>query len=275
MSTGGSEGPTATAMQPVGPAAPPAARTEQPPSVAAVEPGIQIAVFLHPVGGEFDRMSLAFDGISLRREKDDEPVDLKGVAAEEVKPGAYTLLAAGAVGVGRYEGLILRLAKGADSQTLTPAEGPALPVRAPESLELKFEPVEVDAGNHPALVVTLDLGDMRPRKEVEIAARRFTAGPLGQKDAAELKGQVAPSAALARVYACRSKTGTVVAMTQADPFNGDYTLSGLPPGEYFVRITAAGHQTYQEPNRPVALAPGKTVDLPTVVLSSAQVAGSR
>jgi len=276
MSTGGGDSASPTAMQqPIGPAAPPAARAAQPGVPEPVEQGVQIAVFLRPVAGEFEKASLSFESVSLLRVQG-KPVDLKAASPEEVKRDGYGLVGSGGVPDGKYEGLILHPIKRAESQTLTVTEGHrAVPVRMPESLELKFEPVEVNAGNHPALVVTLDLADQKPRRDVEITAQLFKAGPLSEKQAGELKGQVAPPASLARVYACWAKTGAVVAMTQADAFGGDYALPGLAPGEYYVRVSAAGHQTYQEPNRPVTVTPGRTVDLPAVVLSSAQVAGSR
>lgn len=276
MSTGSGDGSSTTVMQqPVGPAAPPAARVAQPGAPETLEQGVQIAVFLRPVAGEFEKASLSFESVSLLRGQG-KPVNLKAASPEEVKRDGYGLVGSGGVPDGKYEGLILHPIKRAESQTLTVAEGHrALPVRLPESLELKFEPVEVNAGNHPALVVTLDLADQKPRRDAEIAAQLFKAGPLSEKQAGELKGQVAPPASLARVYACWAKTGAVVAMTQADAFSGDYALPGLAPGDYYVRVTAAGHQTYQEPNRPVTVTPGKTVDLPAIVLSSAQVAGGR
>ena len=265
MSTGGGAPSATAATQPVGPAA----RALQVAPAAKVEPGAQAAVFLRATSGDFETVSLSVEAVSLLR-AEGQPVALEALSAAEAKANAFSLIAQGGLPAGEYDGVALRPEKaGQHSITFAGGHEPA-PLRLPVSLDLKFDAVKVSADQRLVLVVTLDCADLGEKDEVQLAARRFRAGPLEAEQAAGLKGQVAPEASLARVNACWAKTGTVVAATQADPFTGEYALEKLPPGEYYLRVTAAGHQAYQGPEKPVAAAAGKMGDLPTIVLLPAQ-----
>lgn len=269
MSSGGGAPSATAATQPVGPAAPLAARAEQVAPAANAEPGAQAAVFLRATGGDFETISLSVEAVSLLR-AEGQPVALEALSPAEVRANAFSLIAQGGLPAGEYDGVALRPEKaGQHSITFAGGHEPA-PLRLPVSLDLKFDAVKVSGDQRLVLVITLDCADLGEKDEVQLAARRFRAGPLEAEQAAGLKGQVAPEASLARVNACWAKTGTVVAATQADPFTGEYALEKLPPGEYYLRVTAAGHQAYQGPEKPVAAAAGKMGDLPTIVLLPAQ-----
>lgn len=266
MSTTGTGGAATTASQSVGPAAPAAARAEQPAASAAAQPRAHISVFLLPAGAEFESVSLSLAAVSLL-DADGKAASLKAVPAAPVKPRAFHLIAQGEVPPGKYGGLALQARDGEKDDSLTFAAGePAVPMRLPDRLDLKFEPMELRADKWHIVVVTLDLADVRPGEEVAIAARRFAAGALSADEASGLKGEVAPAASLARVYALWAETGVPLAMTQPDPFSGEYVFAGLPPGQYCLRMTAAGCQPYQGPQEPIALAPGKTANAPAVTL---------
>ncbi|UCH36547.1 MAG: carboxypeptidase regulatory-like domain-containing protein [Armatimonadota bacterium] len=271
VSTGGSEGPTATAMRPVGPAAPPATRAEQATANTAAGPGGQVTVFLHTVGTGFQAASVSFDAASLMLQGG-KPAALDLAPAASVDAGSFQLIAHGPTPPGTYDSLKLTAKPDAEANTVTFAAGQApAPLRLPESMDLGLEDADSGADGRLLLVVTADFADLPRQDDVAVAARRFRAAPLAEDGACTITGEVAPSASLARVHACWGETGIAIAMTQADPFTGEYSLAGLPPGRYQLRITAAGHETYRGPEEPVALAAGKTAELPPIVLSRAKV----
>jgi hypothetical protein len=266
-STGGGTGPVPTATQPVGPAAPPAARGQETVTRAAVESAAGVTVFLLASGGKFDSISLPLAKVSLLR-AGGAAVPLEIVPDDHIRPDSFALIARGNLPPAGYDGLIAQPAK-KGSPTITPAAGkPARSLRLPETIDLKFDLVKTSATEHLILVVTLDCKGLTGKAPLDVAGDRFHAVPLSEDQAAGIKGRVAPSSSLAHVCACWAKGGVVVAATQADAFTGDYSFAKLPPGEYVVRITAAGYNTYQGPDKPIAVAAGKTADLPPVVLLS-------
>ncbi len=280
MSTSTTGGATTT--QPVGPAAPPAARLEQ-PAAPPVEPRAHVTLFLHPIGTGFDSISLAVRTASLLAGAG-KLAALEIAPAGSVEGGAFGLIAYGDVAPGKYAGLTLQppadahhvaLPSRGDGQrhpggsSLAFAAGrPAAGVRVPRSVDLAFAPVELPADGFSILVITLDLADLRAADEVALGARRFRAGLLSKEEACELKGEVAPAAALARAYACWADTGVALAMTQPDPFTGQYAISGLPPGEYRLRIIAAGYEPYRGPDEPLTLTAGAAAQAAAVTLAA-------
>lgn len=275
ISTGGGEGSAATTMQPIGPAAPPAARAEQPAALNAAEPVCQVAVFLRPVGADFDSLALSFGVVSLIP-AEGEPTLLELAPAANAKADAYHLIAQGQVAPGKYQRLLLASDEKVRQGAITFATGEAaVPLRLPQSVTLDFDAVELKADARLLLVVTLDLADLAAGDEIAVAARRFRAAPLADAEACTLKGQVAPAASLARIYAIWAQTATPLGMTQADPFTGEYALQGLPPGRYHLRVTAAGHETYETREQPITLAPGKPAEIPPIVLTTSQVPQER
>jgi hypothetical protein len=275
MSTGGGNSSAATAVQPVGPAAPPATSTQDTQSRGAVQPAAQVSVFLRAGASDFEALSLAWAKVSLLRSQG-EPAALKVEAQPQLKPNALALIASGSAPLGEYDGVALQPTQGGGRQWIRfSADGPATPLRLPDRIALKFDAIKLTADGHPLLVISLDLAGLTAKDELKVTSRRFHAGPLPQDQAGELKGQVAPSAALARVCACWAKAGAPVAMTQADAFTGEYALPGLPPGAYYVRVTAAGYQSYQGLDQPVAVTAGRVAQVPPVVLLPAQGFGGR
>ena len=265
--TGGGSGPGPTATQPVGPAAPPAARGQEAASHTAVESAAGVTVFLRAGGGRFDSISLPLAKLSLLR-IGGAAVPLDVVPDDHIRPDSFALIARGNLPVGEYDGLIVQPAKNGNHAITMAAGKPSRSLRLPETIDLRFDAIKTGATEHLVIVLTLDCKGLTGKAPVEVAAQRFRAGLLGEEGAATIKGRVAPSSSLAHVYACWAQGGAVVAATQADAFSGDYALTRLPPGEYVVRITAAGYNTYQGPEKPIALAAAKTVDLPPVVLVS-------
>jgi len=273
MSTGGGDGSATTTMQPVGPAAPSAARAEQPASSPAIEPGTEVSAFLRVVGSTFDALSLSFAEVALSGGAGPDLAGLAPAAVAGLKPDVFQLIAAGRVPAGEYDALRLAAQGGDKGCAITVAGGEAAtPLRLPRSVDLQFEPIEARADDRLVLVVTLDLTDLPQADEIAIAARRFQAGPLAEDEACAIRGTVAPAASLARVYACWADTGTTMAVTQADPFTGEYLLEGLPPGSYHLRVTAAGCKSYEGPDEPIAIAAGTTAELPPIALVSAESA---
>lgn len=275
MSTGGGNGSATTAAQTVGPAAPPALGAQEAKSRGAAEPVTQVAVFLRAVGSDFKTLSPAWGEVSLVRTQG-EPAALEVEAEAQLKPDALALIARGSAPVGEYDGVALRPPKGGSHPWIRfAADSSAIPLRLPDRIDLKFDATKLAADGHLLLVITLDLAGLTGKDELKVTSRHFQAGPLPEDQAAALKGQVAPSAALARVYACWGKGGAPMATTQADAFTGQYVLAGLPPGEYYVRVTAAGYQSFQGPDQPIALAAGKAAEVPPVVLLPAPGFGGR
>lgn len=271
--TGGGSGPVPTASQPVGPAAPPAARAQEAAPHTAVESAAGVTVFLRAGGGKFDSISLPLAKLSLLR-TGGPAVPLEVVPDDHVRPDSFALIARGSLPAGRYDGLVVQPAKNGTHAITVAAGKPSRALRLPETIHLRFDATKTGATEHLTLIITLDCKGLTGKPPLEVPGDRFHAGPLPEDLAAGIKGRVAPSSSLAHVYACWAKGGAVVAATQADAFTGDYALTKLPPGEYVVRITAAGYNTYQGPEKPVAVAAAKTVDLPPVVLvSSHSVAG--
>jgi hypothetical protein len=265
--TGGGTGPVPTATQPVGPAAPPAARGQETGTRATAESVAGAAVFLRASGGKFESISLPLAKVSLLR-AGAPAVSLQITTNDQIASDSCALIAHGTLPVGQYDGLALQPAKNTTPAIVVAAGRPSKSLRLPETLDLKFDAVKTSATEHLVLVLTLDCKGLTGKAPIEVPAERFSAGLLGKEEAGTVKGRVAPSSSLGHVYACWAKGGTVVAATQADAFTGDYTLTGLPAGEYVVRIAAAGYNTYQGPEKPIVAAAGKTVDLPPAVLVS-------
>ena len=265
--TGGGSGPVPTAAQPVGPAAPPAARGQEAAPHTAVESAAGATVFLRASGGKFDGISLPLAKVSLVR-TGGPAVPLEVVPNDHVRPDSFALTARGSLPAGQYHGLVVQPTKNGNHAITVAAGKPSRSLRLPETIDLKFDAVKTSATEHLVLIITLDCKGLTGKAPIEVAGERFRAGPLSKEEAATIKSRVAPSSSLAHVYACWAKGGAVVAATQTDAFTGDYALTGLPPGEYVVRITAAGYNTYQGPEKPLTMAVGKTVDLPPVVLVS-------
>jgi hypothetical protein len=258
-----------TSATSVGPAAPAAARELEPTPSAKAAPAAQVSVFIRAASGNFVSASLSFSRIALVRAKG-EPAALNAAPATEITPDAFGLVATGAVPAGKYTGLVLETQPASDRSSISFAvHGKAIALRLPASADLKLEPVTLRADEDLPLVVTLDCAGLTHSRPAR-TAEHFAAGRLDQSLAAGLKGEVAPSGALARVYACWAKGGAAIASAQADAFSGEYSFADLPPGEYYLRVSAPGHQTYQEPTRTLALAPGKTSTAPAVVLSPSQ-----
>lgn len=258
-----------TATTSVGPAAPAAARgLEQTPAAKAAPSG-QVSVFVRAVNGDFASASLSFHRIALARAKG-EPVALPAIPTTEIKPGAFGLVATGAAPAGEYNAVKLEPQPAADRNSISFAtRGKPVALRLPASVDLRLEPIALRADEDLPLVVTLDCAGLA-HDNSGLTASCFSASRLEKDLAAGLKGEVAPSGSLARVYACWAKTGAAIASTRADAFSGEYSFSDLPPGEYYLRVSAPGHQTYEEPTRTVALTSSKTATSPAVVLSPSQ-----
>jgi len=275
MSTTGTGGATTTASQSVGPAAPAATRAEQPAPPRVAEQRAHVSVFLLPAGAEFGSVSFSLATVSLL-DADGKAASLEAVPAAPAKPRGFHLIAQGEVPPGKYGELALQARNGAQDASLTFTAGePAVAMRLPDRLDLKFEPMELRADRWHIVVVTLDLTNISSGPEVAIAARRFAAGALPAAEASGLKGEVAPAASLARVYALWAETGVPLAMAQPDPFSGEYAFAGLPPGQYRLRMTAAGCEPYQGPQEAIPLAAGKTTDAPAVTLLPAESPGAK
>jgi hypothetical protein len=162
------------------------------------------------------------------------PVDLASAKAP-------LLLAVGSLPAGSCQALRLRFKSGSWVAAAAPKERHALALPKGESVEVPLE----DAAIHPDRTTVVALSVDLSRVAVERGTRRIAPKMFAVADASKLvgriSGKVEPPAALPRVWAYRADTETPIASADADPATGAFTLSDLPVGGYFLRVTAGGY----------------------------------
>ena len=192
------------------------------------------------------------------------PVDIAAA------PPCGRLLALGRLPAGVYQRLRISFGGGRESGYLVRAGEPKLPLAgAASSLELRLPDLTLAAGEMRFLTLTLDTDKLTPAAgKVIIPAAALVLAEPPQETLASIAGSIVPAAATATVQACLAATGDVLAQAPSDPETGKFTLTRLPPGEYYLAVMAQGFRPHADRTRSLAAQPAAVTQAEPVVLAA-------
>lgn len=191
--------------------------------------------------------------------------------AEVLNATPGRLLALGTLPAGTYERMRLTFGEGKRAGYLVGSAeaAPKAPLLPAAPCELACPALALAAGDLRYLVLTVDAAKLREAEgKWQLGAEALACSEPAADKMGAIAGTANPAAAVATVQACWATTGEVLGEAKTDLTSGAYTITGLPPGSYYLSADAPGFHRSQDRGRKLEVAANAVAQAEPVTLES-------